>query len=339
MTDPATNRNTLYTALLALASFAIALAIGEIGLRAIDFEFRLFPTRIEFGWPDPVTLENDYQADQDLLWVPKKYDASLRQLRGTKPKLVFMGDSCTAWGPYDKLLGQLISGRDPGRELSFLNTAVAGWSTYQGLRQLERDIIPLAPEVITVYFGWNDHWASFGVEDKDVGQFNKDRSQPAIALAELRLVQLFNFFAIKLYQAKEQQRRPERVAPTDFAANLHEIIRLARSNNIVPVLITAPTAHTVGDEPEYLAERWLNNLDELVPLHRRYAEIVRQVASDEEVHIIDLLAAFDGLPAQEVKNNYFESDGIHLTGEGHKLIALILYHYFTRTGLLEQVMK
>jgi len=30
--------------------------------------------------------------------------------------------------------------------------------------------------------------------------------------------------------------------------------------------------------------------------HRRYAEIVRQVASDEEAHIIDLLAAFDRLP-------------------------------------------
>ena len=339
MTDPPKNRNTFYTILLALASFALALAIGEIGLRAINFEFRLFPTRIEFGWPDPVTLANDYQADQDLLWVPETYYASIKQLRDTSPKLVFMGDSCTAWGLYDKLFGQLISGRNPGRELSYINTAVAGWSTYQGLRQFERDILPLAPEVITIYFGWNDHWASFGVEDKAVGQFNKDRSQSAIALGELRLIQLFNFFAIKLYQDEKQQRRPERVAPTDFAANLHEIVRIARSNNIQPVLITAPTAHTVGDEPEYLAERWLNNLDELVPLHRRYAEIVRQVASDEEVHIIDLLAAFDRLPQQEVKDIYFETDGIHLTGEGHKVIALILYQYFTRTGLLEQVMQ
>ena len=339
MTDPATNRNRAYTILLALASFALALAIGEIGLRAIDFEFRLFPTRIEFGWPDPVTLENDYQADQDFLWVPKTYDASIRQLRDTKPKLVFMGDSCTAWGLYDELFGQLVSNRNPGRKLSYLNAAVAGWSTYQGLQQFERDIVPLTPNIVTLYFGWNDHWASFGVEDKAVGQFNRDRSQPAIALAELRLIQLFNFFAIKLYQDEKQQRRPERVPPTDFAANLHEIIRLARSNNIEPVLITAPTAHTVGDEPEYLAERWLNDLEELVPLHRRYAEIVRQVASNEEVHIIDLLAAFDRLPPQEVKNNYFENDGIHLTGEGHKVIALILYHYFTRTGLLEQVMQ
>ena len=72
--------------------------------------------------------------------------------------------------------------------------------------------------------------------------------------------------------------------------------------------------------------------------YRRYAEIIRQVASEEDARMIDLLAAFDRLPQQEVNNIYFESDGIHLTGEGHKVIALILYQYFTRTGLLEQVM-
>ncbi|MEE2872066.1 MAG: hypothetical protein VX893_04030 [Candidatus Latescibacterota bacterium] len=40
-----------------------------------------------------------------------------------------------------------------------------------------------------------------------------------------------------------------------------------------------------------------------------------------------------------MNNTYFETDGIHLTGEGHKVIALILCQYFTRTGLLEQVMQ
>jgi lysophospholipase L1-like esterase len=71
-----------------------------------------------------------------------------------------------------------------------------------------------------------------------------------------------------------------------------------------------------------------------------YALVVLQNAwLHEEVHIIDLLATFDRLPPQEVENNYFENDGIHLTGEGHKVIALILYQYFIRTGLLEQVMQ
>lgn len=333
------NRNTFYTALLALVSCAVALLLGEVALRAIDFEFRLFPTRVEFGWPDPVLMENKYQVDQELLWVPKEYYATIEALRGTKPSLVFMGDSCTAWGLYDKLFAELVDGHHPDHSFSYVNTAVAGWSTYQGLGQLERDIIPLAPKIITVYYGWNDHWASFGVEDKAVGQFNSDRSQLAIALAELRLVQLFNFFKIKLYREGGETRRPERVSPQDFAQNLTRIVRRARDNDILPVLLTAPTSHAVGDEPEYLAERWLNDLNELVPLHRRYAEIVRQVARDNDVLLVDLLAAFDQLPPQDLKQRYFESDGIHLTGEGHKVIALFLYKFFARASLIERIVQ
>jgi lysophospholipase L1-like esterase len=333
------NRNILYAVLLSLTSLAFALALGEIALRAMGFEFRLFLSRVEFGWPDPVKLEKDYQADQELLWVPKQYYAHLEQLRATKPSLVFMGDSCTAWGLYDRLFAELIDINHQGHNFSYINTAIAGWSSYQGLRQFERDIIPLAPEVVTIYFGWNDHWASFGVEDKAVGQFNKGFARLTTALAELRLVQLFNFFAIKLYQEGGKERRPERVSPEDFAANLKEIVRLARLHGIVPVLFTAPTSHTRGAEPQYLAERWLNDLDELVPLHRRYAEIVRQVARDDEVLLVDLLAAFDLLPPEEVKNTYFEPDGIHLTGEGHKVIALVLYKYFAGAGLLERIVR
>ena len=339
MSNPPAKYHVFYTFLMVLVSFVIALFLGELMLRATGFEFRLYPTRIEFGWPDPVTLENDYQADRDLLWVPKDYENAIQQLRDSKPKLIFMGDSCTAWGLYDKLFDQLIQIRHQSSRLSYVNAAVAGWSSYQGLKQFERDIIPLAPEIVTIYFGWNDHWASFGVEDKAVGQFNKDRFQSAIAMDDMRLVQLFNFFAIKVYHSEEQERRPERVAPADFAANLQEIVSLAKANNIEPILITAPTSHTVGSEPVYLAERWLNDLGELVPLHRRYGEIVRQIARDERVHIIDLLDAFDRLPAEEVKTIYFESDGIHLTGEGHKIIALILYQYFARNNVLEQVMQ
>ncbi|MEE3259621.1 MAG: GDSL-type esterase/lipase family protein [Candidatus Latescibacterota bacterium] len=333
------DRKTLYTALLALMSFACALVLGEIVLRAIDFEFRLFPTRIEFGWPDPVLLENNYKADRELLWAPKQYYTQLESLRDTKPSIVFMGDSCTAWGLYDQLFDELVDGRNPNHNFSYLNTAVAGWSSYQGLKQFERDIIPLAPKAVALYFGWNDHWANFGLDDKAVGQFNRDRWQSAIKLSELRLVQFFNFFAVELYGAEEIAQHPARVSPADFAANLKEIIHLARQNDIVPILLTAPTSHTAGAEPEYLAERWLNDLDKLVPLHRRYAEFVRQVARDEEVLLVDLLTAFDRLPPDEVKTKYFESDGIHLTGEGHKVIALVLYKYFARSGLLEQIIR
>lgn len=337
MTRP--HRKIVHTTLLALSSFTLSLALGEGALRLLDFEFRLFPTRVEFGWPDPQTLEDQYVPDQDLLWVPKNYYENIATMRRDRPHIVFMGDSCTAWGFYDKLFKELIDQRHPERNLRYANTGVAGWSSYQGRVQFERDIASFAPRVVTLYFGWNDHWASFGIEDKAVGRFNRNRSASAMALADLRLVQLFNFFNIKLYGAGDVQQRPPRVSPGDFAANLSHVVRLARERDIVPVLLTAPSSHTPGAEPAYLAERWLNDLSELVPLHRRYAEIVRQVAAEEDVLVVDLLAAFDRLPPDEVKQSYFHTDGIHLTGDGHKVISLVLYRYFEESGLLQHLLQ
>ena len=56
-------------ALLAAGSL-LALALVEGSLRAIGFSFRFVPERVEFGYPDPVVLEDRFVADPDLFWVP-----------------------------------------------------------------------------------------------------------------------------------------------------------------------------------------------------------------------------------------------------------------------------
>ena len=138
-------------------------------LRLADFEFKLFPARIEFGWPDPVEMKDRYLADRELLWVPQKYYEMIDELKGSKPAIVFMGDSCTAWGIYDRLFDSIIDQVHKNNDFEFVNAGVGGWSSYQGMRQLERDVLPMQPRIVTIYYGWTDHWISFGVEDKDVG--------------------------------------------------------------------------------------------------------------------------------------------------------------------------
>ncbi len=39
-----------------------------------------------------------------------------------------------------------------------------------GVRQLQRDVLPLRPRVITIYDGWNDHWIGFGLPDPEVAR-------------------------------------------------------------------------------------------------------------------------------------------------------------------------
>ena len=101
-------------------------------LRLADFEFKLFPARIEFGWPDPVEMKDRYLADRELLWVPQKYYEMIDELKGSKPAIVFMGDSCTAWGIYDRLFDSIIDQVHKNNDFEFVNAGVGGWSSYQG---------------------------------------------------------------------------------------------------------------------------------------------------------------------------------------------------------------
>lgn len=89
-------------------------------------------------------------------------------------------------------------------------------------------------------------------------------------------------------------------------------MRIARDNGIVPLLLMAPTSHVPGAEPAYLRGRSLDDLNELVPLHRKYIRAVRDVASTKDVILVDLAVAFDRLPRADLKARYFKKDGIHL---------------------------
>ena len=333
------SRSRLPTAILFVCSLLVSLALGELILRWMGFEFQLYPVRVEFGWPDPVKLEKEFDVDQKLLWVTRGYYDRLAKLRGSNPSIVYMGDSCTAWGAYDKALKHLIQTRHPDGLFSYVNAGVGGWSSFQGLQQMQRDILPILPKLITVYYGWNDHWASFGVEDKEVARFNLDYPLSVSILGKLRLAQLGNYYLIKLYGEPEKPRRPERVSPRDFRENLTAIVRLARANNILPVLLTAPSTHRRGAEPAGLPRRLLNNIDDLVPLHTQYVEIVREVAGEHNVLLLDLFAIFSRLPQDVVAVEYFVDDGIHFTTEGSFAVAHALYKFLELHELIDLVVE
>ena len=315
---------------LAVLSTAVFLAVIEIGLRLTGFSYVLAPQEIEFGKPDPVLLETGFLADQDLFWVTRDYPEKLERLRRQRPPLLFMGDSCTHLGNYDDELARLLAARQ-GATLRFGNLGVAGWSTAQGRRQLERDVLPLAPRVVTIYYGWNDHWVGFGIEDKNVALVHRVFAGP---WSHWRLVQLATKAALAI--GARRTAYPNRVSLIDFEDNLRSMIRLATAQGIEPVLITAATSHRVGEEPEELALRWLRDLEELVPLHRSYTAAVRRVASQQQAVLCDAAAHFAELPRETIERA-FMADGIHLTREGDRRLAAFLYDCFEREGLWAKI--
>ena len=308
----------------------------EILLRLENFSYQLYLGKIEFSYPAPAVIYTYFAFDKDLFWAPKNYYTELNAAKITKPAIVFMGDSCSdERALYPKHLLYLASKEFPDKNITYFIGGVGGWSSYQGLQQLRRDILDLKPKIITIYFGWNDHWLGFGIADKDAARVN---SSFLSRFQNLRLTQLIiKNQVVMLQRIQGIKKRPIRVSSEDFRSNLRQMVKLAKGKGIVPVLLTAPSSHEKGKEPQHLAMRCLSDLSDLVPLHQRYVSIVRDVAREENVILCDLAEDFEALPKDEVRNKYFYGDGIHPTPEGNKKIAEFLYRCFKKNNLLEQL--
>lgn len=314
MTAPSVRPSWTTRILLAAAGVLLALGSAEGALRIAGFRFDLIPS-LQFGWPDPTALRDAYRADRDLVWVPRDYPERLHAAQRERPAIVFMGDSCTEFGSYPaKVLATL---RSEGSNLARgVKLGVGGWSTEQGLTQFRRDVLPLHPHIVTLYFGWNDHWVAMGLTDPEVARANR-----LVRLAHVsRVVQLW--LRLKTNMAARRMPRPNRVPLPRYEANLRSLVMEARAAGIVPMLITAPSNHVPGHEPAYLAQRHVRALGELVPLHTAYVEATRLVAQQNGAAICDAAASFAALPPPH--DPFFQKDGIHLTDAGDAVMARLV---------------
>ena len=316
---------------LALVTVVVFLLAVEGALRLSGFSFVLYPEDIEFGRPDPVTLRAGFLEDDSLFWVKKDYPAILERARREHPPLVLLGDSCTHLGAWDEALAELATRRF-GDAPSWANLAVAGWSSHQGRRQLERDVADLDPEVVTLFFGWNDHWIGFGLEDRTIDEVKRVFSK---RWSSVRLVQL----ATRATVAWRARRSgyPNRVSLDDFADNLDAMVKQTRALGAQPVLFTAPSNHAPGSEPPELAGRFLRDLAELVPMHRAYVDAAREVARRTEAPLCDLARRAEALdPA--ARDGLFLADGIHFTPAGDRWLAEQVAACFDAAGLWPRVL-
>jgi lysophospholipase L1-like esterase len=300
--------------LLGLTGVLLAMGTAEGALRVGHFHFDLVPT-LQFGWPDPATITKTYRPDADLVWVTHDYSDTIHAARAAHPAVVFMGDSCTEFGSYpartiDKLKAA-GSALTTGTKLG-----VGGWTSEQGLVQLRRDVIPLHPRIVTIYYGWNDHWIAMGMTDPEIMSAHR-----LLAIAPFsRIAQLW--LRTKVAVAAQRKPVPNRVPLDRYEANLREMGREAKAAGITPIFVTAASNHVRGHEPEYLARRHLQSLSELVPLHAAYVDATRRAAHEIHADVCDAAADFAALPPPH--DRYFRHDGIHLTGAGDEELAKLL---------------
>ncbi len=238
-----------------------ALALAEVGVRLYSHVSRRDTTTREFeadgGFRAPIN-----QPDPWLMWRVrprasfKGIHINSRGFRGrefvnTKGartcRIVAMGDSCTLGvgvaeeETYSAVLERTLAAKG-GRfeKYEVINAGVAGYSSLQGLRYLQRDIFGYTPDLVTVYFGLNDYLYASPERDRD-----RIVPHPWMMRLDSLLSRSQLYRAVRAREQAWMARRgeyppPRRVDLPEFRRNLVDIISAARKNRCRVLLLNLP---------------------------------------------------------------------------------------------------
>jgi lysophospholipase L1-like esterase len=333
-----TNRYVLFSVITLVAILFIAESILRLGGISPRVDNPFFMLVRVFEYPDY------FQKDHSLFWrlrpnitegteflVPGSYRTNSLGLRGDETSLsvddnyiriACFGNSCTfGWRlqeeeTYEQQLERKLNAQVGEIRFKVFNCGVPGYSTFQGFRMLREFLPILKPQIVTICYGWNDHWAAgFDIEDKD----QKTAPQWVLSVQNLlsesylyrsiKYLLLAKYEKAKQYQFDRQSVR-YRVSLDDFAANLSNIIAFCRSNGVEPILLTTP----VGDVDPGV-------VNPMESYHERYNQTVRRIAGELAVPLVDAATLF--LDHPEYYDNP-KTDFIHYNARGAGQIASAL---------------
>jgi lysophospholipase L1-like esterase len=222
------------------------------------------------------------------------------------------------WLPYPQLLEKALRAANPGRDIEVIALAVPGYTSYQGLVWLRRDIDRLEPDVVTVCFGWNDVGLR-ALTDREL--------MPADFwhVTYRRLVsssQALSHFTLWMQRRRAANRKPQttatpRVPKEEFASNMIEIARLAEQHGARAVIVGTVYRDAVTNPGEAAQ----------VKAHR---DALRAAANAQGVPYLEIPELMESANSR----NLF-GELIHPNHEGHRLMALSLLKFFAAYNTLK----
>ncbi|MEW6051805.1 MAG: SGNH/GDSL hydrolase family protein [Candidatus Zixiibacteriota bacterium] len=321
-------------------SVCLFLALAELALRFIDpdlyYKNQFFPVNRDIDFPDV------YKKDPMLFWRFREnqtissrrfsdldYRINSLGMRGPEiartkngVRILTLGNSCTfGWGVrqeqiWTTRLQEMLKRGILTQSIEVVNAGVPGYSSLQGWRYFENELLVLQPDIVLITFAWNDEApAGQGISD--------DRQQPPgrLILAAQNLfsrLKLYQFMRKVVLSATEKQKivalddplAVRRVPPDRFKKNLTEIIRLARRNNCRPVLVIPPIAS--------LHIYFKESVSPLHTMHAAYQNQIRLVSQYEKTELVDLQEAFD--KQSDLWDDPY-ADCTHFNAKGHGVAA------------------
>ena len=367
-----TTRPTLRRLLLLLGGLLLGLVLSEAVLR-VAFPVGLYgPFDRSNQWDflafDPLLSWRNrpgYRDDRHDVWLDRRglrvsaEEAGGRtradespERQGSAPlRVLCLGDSRTfgTWidrgGPrYDNDWPRYLDAAAGGTgEIEAWNAGTLGYTTAQGLRLWRTRLRDLRPDVVVASFGFNDHALAWN-----------DRYRvrdPSSAIARSLLYGLARFRVVELLMW--QKRRPPFsrarlsndpwVSLEDYRHNLEQLAEEARRREVMLVWLDLPMRDlsrgdslpvSEDDDPTSLA---LFGARDLAHLHEVYGErrsVMREVAEQQDVPVIDVAAAFARHQAAHPDEELFGSyDLVHPTPTGARVIAASVTEKLRQIGV------
>jgi lysophospholipase L1-like esterase len=255
--------------------------------------------------------------------------------RGPKDfRLLALGDSVTfGWGvryedAYPTLLADLLREALPGREIHVMNASCSGYSAHQGLELLRRRGLKYRPDVVTIWFGWNDSVVWDGMTDTEHARlFARER---LLNFSATYRVLSYALRRIRHDDVREErddtQLKRRRMPVADYKARLQEMVELARANEIAP-----------GQEAQVVLIQGCFR-DQLRSARRRKGrfepdEHQRAMAEVAEQLEVPMLSVCDALYRGGARKRNFLDTG-HPDPEGLRIIAEALFAFLVEHELL-----
>jgi lysophospholipase L1-like esterase len=222
--------------------------------------------------------------------------------------------------PYPMLLERALRASNPGRKVEVIAYAVPGYTSYQGLLWLRRDIEWLEPDVVTACFGWNDTgWRA----ETDRELMPDDWAH----LTYRRLIshsQALSHLTLWMQRRRAHDEKPQpsvtpRVPAAEFVSNMIEIARLAESHGARVVLV-GTVYRDAATNPSEAAR---------VKEHR---DALRAAANSQGIPYLEI--------PELTETNYPATQDlfgelIHPNHEGHRLMATSLLKFFAAYNTLK----
>jgi lysophospholipase L1-like esterase len=302
---------------LAVVTLLLVVVVPELALRLTEFRYE---SGIAFGFPRRAEFRR-FVPDERLFWrLAQEPEHDTRETGDAV--VLFLGDSVTYQGYPDQVEGLLATKLGPSTRVRCLSLAVPGYSSHQGVLLAEEKGRAIAPRVVVVLFGWNDHWLAYGAVDADREPAAPSRGPARVVESVRRRLRLLQALDWAAHLGRAPEPLGEVRVPADrYRQNLEEILRVFRSQGVPVVFLTAPSTHRRLGVPRYLVERgFARDEAAVLSLHEDYNEIVRETARLRDATLLDLAADFDRLSSSELEA-LFLTDGIHLSTRGAAVVS------------------